>query len=288
MQAKILIVMAAALVAALMCAGACFAEEAPRWAKEIGTRNRAAAAEAKFNELFKGGDGDFYKNGGELGEMATNFIYGDIYRRGVLTDKQRALITLSVLTVNQTLDELKAQVKAAVNAGLTAEEIQEAIYQCAPYIGFSKALAAADKMNEALREKKAAPPKSQATVTEADRGEKGFLTQKSIFPAGLDGMYQSSPENRKHVAEYLASMCFGDFYTRGALDIKTREILTLCIISAQGGCESQVKSHVQANFNVGNDETTMIEAITQCLPYMGFPRTLNALGCVAEVAGQQK
>lgn len=238
MQAKILIVMAAAIVAALMCAGACFAEEAPRWAKEIGTRNRAAAAEAKFNELFKGGDGDFYKNGGELGEMATNFIYGDIYRRGVLTDKQRALITLSVLTVNQTLDELKAQVKAAVNAGLTAEEIQEAIYQCAPYIGFSKALAAADKMNEALREKKAALPKSVATVTEADRGEKGFLTQKSIFPAGLDGMYQSSPENRKHVAEYLASMCFGDFYTRGALDIKTREILTLCIISAQGGCES--------------------------------------------------
>lgn len=56
MQAKILIVMAAAIVAALMCAGACFAEEAPRWAKEIGTRNRAAAAEAKFGELFKGGE----------------------------------------------------------------------------------------------------------------------------------------------------------------------------------------------------------------------------------------
>ena len=72
MQAKILIVMAAAFVAALMCAGACFAEEAPRWAKEIGTRNRAAAAEAKFNELFKGGDGDFYKNGGELGETAAS------------------------------------------------------------------------------------------------------------------------------------------------------------------------------------------------------------------------
>ena len=86
MQAKILIVMAAAFVAALMCAGACFAEEAPRWAKEIGTRNRAAAAEAKFNELFKGGDGDFYKNGGELGEMATNFIYGDARR----ADRQTA------------------------------------------------------------------------------------------------------------------------------------------------------------------------------------------------------
>lgn len=288
MQAKILIMLAAALTAIVMGAGACFAEEAPQWAKEIGSRNRAAAAKAKFGELFRDGEGDYYKNGGELGEMMTNFVYGDIYGRGVLTGKQRALITLSVLTVNQTLEELKAQVKAAVNAGLTPEEIQEAIYQCAPYIGFSKALAAAEKMNEALSEKQIALPKSVAAATEADRGEKGFLTQKSIFPAGLDGMYQSSPENRKHVAEYLASMCFGDFYTRGALDVKMREILTLCIISAQGGCESQVKSHVQANLNVGNSETLMIEAITQCLPYMGFPRTLNALGCVAEVAGQQK
>ena len=288
MQAKLLTIFAAALLAALVCAGACFAEEAPQWAKEIGARDRVKAADAKSGELFKDGEGDYYKDGGELGKMMTNFVYGDVYGVGKLTDKQRALITLSVLTVNQTLDELKAQVKAAVNAGLTADEIQEAVYQCAPYIGFSKALAAADKMNEALREKNVALPKSMATVTEADRGEKGFLTQKSIFPAGLDGMYQSSPENRKHVAEYLASMCFGDFYTRGALDVKMREILTLCIISAQGGCESQVKSHVQANLNVGNDETTMIEAITQCLPYMGFPRTLNALGCVAEVVGQQK
>lgn len=283
MRSKIAALTAAALFAVILGAGACFAEEAPQWAKEIGARDRVKAAEAKTAELFKGDDGAYYKNGDELGQMMTNFVYGDVYNVGKLTDKQRALITLSVLTVNQTLDELKAQVKAAVNAGVSPEEIQEAIYQCAPYIGFSKALTAADKMNEALREKKAAPPKSMATATEADRGEKGYLTQKSIFPGGLDGMYQSSPENRRHVAEYLASMCFGDFYTRGALDIKTREILTLCIISAQGGCEAQVKAHVQGNLNVGNDEDTMVAAITQCLPYMGFPRTLNALACVDEV-----
>jgi 4-carboxymuconolactone decarboxylase len=58
--------------------------------------------------------------------------------------------------------------------------------------------------------------------------------------------------------------------------------LTLCIISALGGCESQLRSHVQGNLNVGNDKELMIEAITQCMPYMGFPRTLNALSCVNE------
>jgi 4-carboxymuconolactone decarboxylase len=34
--------------------------------------------------------------------------------------------------------------------------------------------------------------------------------------------------------------------------------------------------------NVGNGKDIMIEAIAQCMPFMGFPRTLNALGCVNE------
>ena len=81
----------------------------------------------------------------------------------------------------------------------------------------------------------------------------------------------------------MSAFCFGDVYTRKCLDIKTRELLTLCILSALGGCESQVKSHVFGNLNVGNDKATMLVAITHCLPYMGFPRTLNAISCINEV-----
>ncbi|MNR51396.1 Carboxymuconolactone decarboxylase family protein [compost metagenome] len=65
--------------------------------------------------------------------------------------------------------------------------------------------------------------------------------------------------------------------------MKTRELLTLCVLGALGGAESQVKAHVRGNLNVGNDKETMISAITHCLPYMGFPRTLNTLSCVNEV-----
>ncbi|WP_235847635.1 carboxymuconolactone decarboxylase family protein [Paenibacillus tuaregi] len=65
--------------------------------------------------------------------------------------------------------------------------------------------------------------------------------------------------------------------------MKTRELLTLCILSALGGAENQVKAHVQGNLNVGNNKEMMITAITHCLPYIGFPRTLNALSCVNEI-----
>jgi len=54
--------------------------------------------------------------------------------------------------------------------------------------------------------------------------------------------------------------------------------------STLGVCEIQLKSHLRGYLSVGNNRETMIEAITQSLPYMGFPRSLNALNCVNEVA----
>ncbi|MEH7440067.1 carboxymuconolactone decarboxylase family protein [Neobacillus drentensis] len=96
-------------------------------------------------------------------------------------------------------------------------------------------------------------------------------------------MQESAPTNQKLMQEYLSAFCFGDFYTRSGLDLKTRELLTLCIISALGGAEGQVKAHVQGNKNVGNDKETIITALTHRLPYIGFPRTLNALNCVNEI-----
>ena len=50
-----------------------------------------------------------------------------------------------------------------------------------------------------------------------------------------------------HIQDALSAMCFGDFYTRGALDVKTRELITLCVLAALGGCENQLRSHVQGS-----------------------------------------
>lgn len=201
-----------------------------------------------------------------------------------MTDKQRELITLVVLTTNQTLGEVKVPVKVALNIGLTPIEIKEALYQCAPYIGFPKTLNAIYQANEAFKEMGISlPVESQKQVTEDNRFEEGLKVQKSIFGDVIDKMQESTPKNQKHIQEYLSGMCFGDFYTRSGLDVKMRELLTLCIISTLGGCESQLKSHVRGNLNVGNDKELMIEAITQCLLYIGFPRTLNALNCVNEI-----
>ncbi len=139
-------------------------------------------------------------------------------------------------------------------------------------------------VNEVLAEKGVAlPGPSGQTVTEESRLPDGIAAQKSIFGEHIDAMCAAAPENQKNIQDYLSAYCFGDFYTRKFLTIPERELLTFAILVAQGGGEPQVKAHVGGNAAVGNSKETLLAALTVCLPYIGFPRTLNALGCVNEI-----
>ncbi|SIR49736.1 4-carboxymuconolactone decarboxylase [Peribacillus simplex] len=246
--------------------------------------NRVERSKDKFNQLFGEGVTAAHATDPDFQNILSHFIFGEVFYQGNLDDKQRELITLVVLATNQTLPQLKAHVSAALNVGLTPVEIKEAVYQCAPYIGFPKTLNAINEVNEVFKMKNIALPiESQNTVDEDNRFDIGLAVQVEIFGDVIAKMRENAPTNQKHIQDYLSAFCFGDFYTRGGLDLKTRELLTLCIISALGGAEGQVKAHVQGNKNVGNDKETLITAISHCLPYMGFPRTLNALACVNEI-----
>ena len=96
-------------------------------------------------------------------------------------------------------------------------------------------------------------------------------------------MREAAPENQKHIQQYLSDNCFGDFLTRGVLDVKTRELVTFSLLVSLGGCEPQVKGHIAGNVNLGNDKAVLLAVVTQLLPYIGYPRTLNAIGCLNEV-----
>ncbi|KQY94282.1 4-carboxymuconolactone decarboxylase [Paenibacillus sp. Root52] len=246
--------------------------------------SRIDVSQETVKKLFGEGTPSTYATDPDFQDILRRFIFGEVFDEGQLDVKLRELITLVVLTTNQTLPQLRAHAHAALNVGLTPVEIREAIYQCAPYLGFPKTLNAISEMNAVFQERNIELPlESQRRVLEEERLDKGLCVQKEIFGDVIEKNREKAPVNQKHIQDYLSAFCFGDFYTRGGLDLKTRELLTLCILSALGGADSQVKAHVQGNLNVGNDKETMITAITHGLPYMGFPRTLNALSCVNEI-----
>jgi 4-carboxymuconolactone decarboxylase len=129
------------------------------------------------------------------------------------------------------------------------------------------------------------PP--QSTTTPENRAEKGLQVQGQIIGSDVvKKLYASSPEDQMHIQHYLSANCFGDHYTRTGIDVPTRELLTLSILVSLGGCDAQVRGHVAANLNVGNDRTRLIDVLTQLLPFIGYPRTLNGLRAVDEVTAR--
>ena len=235
-------------------------------------------AKNKYNELLKRDASITKTNDADLESIFNNFLYADVYNHGTLDPKLRELVTLVSLTASQGTDMIKDHVEIALNIGVSPIEIKEALYQCSPYVGFPRVFSALEKANEVFKEKNISLPiESQSTVTEQTRFDKGLETQVSIFGDAIHAAHSNAAPNQKHIQNFLSANCFGDFYTRTGLDLKTRELLTFIMLISLGGAEPQATAHANANISMGNTKDMMLEAVTQCLPFIGYPRTLNAI-----------
>jgi alkylhydroperoxidase/carboxymuconolactone decarboxylase family protein YurZ len=162
----------------------------------------------------------------EFEEVKDRLIYGEVRHQGGLTIRQRMLTVITVLATVEG-DDLEEQLYAALRQGVTPEELQEVFHQAAPYIGIAKAEKGLAVLKRVFEAKGIALPlKKQGTVTEENRLEQGIHAQKALFGPMIDRMRASAPADQKPVQDYLSAYCFGDTYTRSALDLATREMLT--------------------------------------------------------------
>ena len=241
-----------------------------------------------FEELLLDEQLSLQINDPELLRILTNFTDEEVIHYGNLDKKTRMMVILASLIAMQTLDEYEIMLNRALNSGLTPIEAKEIVYQCVPYVGIAKVYDFLHATNEILQDKGVdLPLPGQATTTPDTRYSKGLEVQKQIFGSTVDQMYAQSPKNQLHIQEYLSANCFGDYYTRKGLDIKTRELLTFSVLLSLGGCEPQLRGHIQGNIKVGNNKETLLSAITQLLPYIGYPRTLNAISCLNEIIPEE-
>ena len=191
----------------------------------------------------------------------------------------RHMAILAALLGCQGIDAFREELPCALDAGVTPIMVKEIVYQAVDYLGIGRVLPFLKATNEILTQRGVSLPLvGQATTTMENRLEKGAQTQADIFGPHMLEAWKSG-----HINRWLAANCFGDYYTRTGLTLAQREMITFCFLAAQGGCEPQVKAHVGGNAAVGNSKETLLAALTVCLPYIGFPRTLNALGCVNEI-----
>ena len=216
----------------------------------------------------------------EFAAVKNNFTFGEVWQEGVLDTRQRLLVSAACLATVEG-DDLELVLDAALGQGIQAAELQEVFHQAAPYAGFAKAEKGLGVLEKVLRAHGVSLPlEPQAAVTEDDRLDAGIAAQRSIFGPMIDAMRANATPDQMFLQDALSAHCFGDTYTRGALDLNTRELLTFVCIVSLGGCESQANSHAAGNLAVGNGPAVLASAVTQCLPYIGFPRTLNAMAAI--------
>lgn len=236
----------------------------------------------KFHErMFPEYTSEFLITDPEFIERFDNFAFDEVIRTIDLEDRTRFIAILTTLLGSQSIDEFRAMVPAAINFGVTPIEIKEVIYQSTAYLGIGRVfpfLKASNEIFEALGI--SLPLPSQATTTTKDRLEKGNETLVAIVGPQMQNFATSGPRESQYINRWLTENCFGDYYTRSGLTHQEREMITFCFLLAQGGCENQLTSHSKTNMRIGNDNEYLIKIISQVLPFIGYPRSLNALACV--------
>lgn len=233
--------------------------------------------------MFPGYESKLLNTDPEFIELFDNFAFDEVMHESHLDDRTRMIAILATLLGCQGMDEFKAMLIAAYHLKVTPVEIKEIVYQATAYLGIGRVFPFLHATNDFLIEKGIVLPlEGQSTTSIETRLEKGQQVQIDIFGDSMKDFYQSGPNDAKRINYWLTDNCFGDYYTRTGLDYKQREMITFCFLAAQGGCEPQLTSHAIANMKIGNDKAFLIDVICQCLPFIGYPRSLNALRCVNE------
>jgi 4-carboxymuconolactone decarboxylase len=100
--------------------------------------DRAQANLSEFNAPFQ--------------EFITRYAWGEIWERAGLTRRERSLITLAMLVALDREPEFRMHIRAALNNGVTTEEIREVLIHAGIYCGLPAANAAIQAAEQVIRE----------------------------------------------------------------------------------------------------------------------------------------
>ncbi|AMK10816.1 carboxymuconolactone decarboxylase family protein [Pseudodesulfovibrio indicus] len=110
-----------------------------------------------------------------------------------------------------------------------------------------------------------------------ERFERGMEMLREVDGQLGDRVVESLSDVAPDLARLMVEFAFGDVYVRPALNLRDRELVTIAALAAKGGCEPQLKVHVNGALNVGLTRDEIVETFLQIAVYAGFPAALNAV-----------
>ena len=112
--------------------------------------------------------------------------------------------------------------------------------------------------------------------------ERALQVMVKLFGGGVRGESMPARELAPEFFELASTFCFGGFWSRPQLDLRSRSLCTVAQLAALGKT-SELKIHLQGARNLGVSEAELLEVLMQTSQYAGIPAAVQALNAAAEV-----
>lgn len=122
-----------------------------------------------------------------------------------------------------------------------------------------------------------------------DRFTRGQALLAEIDPGAWDGLQGALEDIAPGLARTIVEFGFGDVYSREGLDVRTRELATVCVLAGVGSAQPQLQGHLLYALKLGWTREQLAEAMVQAAPFAGIPAAINGLvalrGALAALEG---
>jgi alkylhydroperoxidase/carboxymuconolactone decarboxylase family protein YurZ len=232
--------------------------------------------------------------------MATLCYSGNLYSQNkvnssqALTLRQQSIVRIAAFTATGDLQSLKTAQSEGLDAGLTINEIKEVIVHLYAYCGFPRSIRGLQTFMEVLDERKA---KGINDVTGADASpipgepskyERGKKVLGELTNAPQDGPLTGYAAFAPVIDAFLKEHLFADIFERDVLTWAERELVTISVLSAIGGAEPMLRSHLVISLNVGITPLQLNEFVGIIKSTLGEKEAQDAQAVLIEVLRNQQ
>jgi alkylhydroperoxidase/carboxymuconolactone decarboxylase family protein YurZ len=198
-----------------------------------------------------------------------------------LDARYKGIISIAALTAKGDLPSLKTAFHAGLDAGLTVNEVKEELIHLSAYCGFPRSLNGINTFSTVLDERKSkgiadSQGKQPSRVKEVGKYKAG----KEVLQS-LTGRVETNP--RPGYATFVPAIdtllkehLFNDIFTRGVLDYKQRELITVSILATLGGVDAQLSAHIGICLNLGISRKQLEELLSIIADKVGNDRAVEA------------
>jgi len=192
---------------------------------------------------------------------------GNVESDNALSAKQKHIVPIAAYTAKGDLQQLKPALNEGLDAGLTINQIKEAIVHLYAYCGFPRSIRGLQTFMEVLDERKAKGINDETgieaspVVDDRSKYDRGRENLETLIGRSLTGPQTGYAAFAPVIEIFLKEHLFADIFERDVLSFAERELVTVSVLSSIGGVEPMLRSHLSICLNVGLSPEQLYEFV---------------------------